>query len=247
MKFLTLTLIIALSANVAWAKGKKSRSSNKTINMSQQFDGLAGNEAIIEKAQALQPTNTMRIVQKREVDRSWRLELSPTFGMVDSGDSYVATSSWGAGLDLHITPRWSIGARYSNYRNEFTKEGRELFDKAAATQANGNNPNFTRPDVDFPDQSVLAVVSWYPIYGKVSWFESAVSQFDFYFLAGAGTMKTSKISSPMYTGGAGVGVWWNSWFTSRAEVRYQSYKDFVYTGERSIDGFIGQIGIGFML
>jgi hypothetical protein len=44
-----------------------------------------------------------------------------------------------------------------------------------------------------------------------------------------------------------MGLWWNSWLSTRLEVRYQAYKDHVYTGDRNINGVVGQIGIGFML
>jgi outer membrane beta-barrel protein len=253
MKLLTLTLALILGAQGAWAQTKAARHQQKSssaraknINMN-EFDSLGSNQDIIEKAQALQPNNSMRIVQKREVDRNWRLELGPSIGMLNGGDAYVSTYSWGAQLDLHITPRWSIGARYASYKNDLTAEGRRAYDGVRA------NNLAVRPDISYPQDSEMAILSWYPIYGKVSWFESAVSQFDLYFLGGGGQIKTkdefsgSSTTGGIYTVGAGMGVWWNSWFTSRLEVRYQSYKDKVYTGERNADGFIGQIGIGFML
>ncbi|MBY0385457.1 outer membrane beta-barrel domain-containing protein, partial [bacterium] len=103
------------------------------------------------------------------------------------------------------------------------------------------------PAIDFPLRSYMAVVNWYPVYGKVSWFESAVSQFDFYLTAGGGQVQLNSGNSPIFTGGIGMGMWVNSWLTSRVEVRYQNYQDRVFTGERNIDAVVMQFGLGFML
>lgn len=249
-KLITLALLVVMAAPGALAQTKK-RSSGapkaaKTINMNQQFDSLGDNQEIIEKARALQPSNTMRIVQKREVDRNWRSELGLNYAYVGGGDSYLQTQSYGANLDLHINPNWSVGLRYNDHKSDFTTEGKRVFQDAADKIANGQT-GFRVPDVDSPDRSYFAVVNWYPIYGKISWLQSAVSQFDFYVLAGAGQMETTKITSNLYTGGAGMGIWWNRYFSSRIEVRYENYKDFVYTGERNVNGIVAQVGIGFML
>lgn len=253
-KYILLAAILFTSAS-AFAKSNKKTSvaknaiskntsvNNKTINMEQQLDSLGSNEEMIYKARALQPNNSMKIVQKRAVDRDLRLELGLNYGYVAGGDTYISTQNLGASLDFHITPRWSLGARYIDSRNEFTSEGQRIYD---AAQNAGNN-NFSVVGVDFPLKTYLAVVNFYPIYGKVSWFESAVSQFDLYLLAGGGQVELNSGSSAVYTGGVGVGVWWNNWFSSRIEARYQNYNDKVASGERSIDSMIFQFGIGFML
>lgn len=255
MKKWIVIMLMVCAATPAFAKAKKSKSSassnktmssNKTINMDTQMESLGSNQDIIDKARALQPNNSMKIVQKRAVDRDLRLELGLNYGYVAGGDTYIQTQNLGASLDFHITPRWSLGARYIDNRNEFTSEGKRVYDIAAAKQAAGDN-SFTVPGVDFPLQTYLAVVNFYPIYGKVSWFESAVSQFDLYILAGGGQMKLNSGNSPVYTGGVGVGMWWNNWFSSRIEARYQRHTDRVIIGERDINSMIFQVGLGFML
>lgn len=248
-----MILITALVfSQIAFAKAKPSRSSsrqtiakNKTINIDQQFGNLGNNEEIINKARALQPNNSMKIVQKRAVDRDLRLELGLNYGYVSGGDTYISTQNLGASVDFHINPRWSIGARYIDSRNEFTSEGARIFSEAQANQLAGNP--YSAVSVDFPLQTYLAVINFYPLYGKVSWFESGVSQFDMYLLAGGGQVELTSGNSAVYTGGVGIGMWWNSWFSSRLEARYQNYKDRVSTGERTIDSVIFQVGIGFLL
>ncbi len=250
-KWIIIAALILTSVNVH-AKTKKyrkssagstsSQSSNKTINMDSQFNSLGSNEAIMEKARALQPNNSMKIVQKRAVDRDLRLELGLNYGYVAGGDTYVQTQNLGAQMDFHINPRWSIGARYIDNRNELNSEAERMYEFAK------NNPGLAvAPSVDYPLQTYLGIINFYPIYGKVSWFESAVSQFDVYLLAGGGQIKLDSGTSPIYTGGVGVGMWWTNRFSSRIEARYQQYRDRIVTGERSIDSMVFQVGIGFML
>lgn len=250
-KWILIAALVLTSVNVhaktkkvrkASAGSSSSQTQNKTINMESQFDGLGSNEAIIEKARALQPNNSMKIVQKRAVDRDLRLELGLNYGYVAGGDTYVQTQNIGASMDFHITPRWSVGARYIDNRNALNSEAERMFEFAK------NNPGSgVAPSVDFPLQTYLGIVNFYPIYGKVSWFESSVSQFDVYLLAGGGQIKLDSGSSPIYTGGLGVGMWWTDRFSSRFEARYQNYKDRILTGERNIDSMVFQVGIGFML
>jgi len=215
---------------------RMSSQKNKTINIDQQFGNLGSDQDILEKAKSLQANNSMKIVQKRAVDRDMRFELGGHYGYVSGGDAYILTQNLGASIDFHINPRWSLGARYMDSRNQLSSEGKNRFDQ-------GTNV----PSIDYPLSSYLGVINFYPLYGKVSWFESGVSQFDFYLLAGAGQVELSSGNSPIYTGGVGMGLWWTSWFSSRIEARYQNYKDRVSTGERSIDSMVFQVGIGFML
>lgn len=248
-QLLILILIAFVAAPSAFAKSKKRHRStkrSKTINMERQFDRLGTNEDIIDKAQALQPNNKMRIVQKREVDRTWRTELGLNYGFVNGGDSYLESRNWGASLDLHINPRWSLGVRYIDNKHALTSEGERVYNDSLAKYQAGN-PNYEFPAVDFPETTLMGVINWYPIYGKVSWFESSVSQFDFYLLAGGGQINLASGSSTILTGGAGMGIWWNSWITSRLEVAYQNYKDRVYTGERTVNAVVLQFGLGLML
>lgn len=241
-----LALIFVAVPGFAKSKSGKrqtvAKAQNKTINMDQQFESLGTNQDIIDKARALQPNNSMKIVQKRAVDRDLRFEIGGMYGYVAGGDTYITTQNLGVNLDFHINPRWSIGARYVDSRNELTAEGKRVYDKQAA-----GDPSFSVPGVDFPLSTTLAVVNFYPIYGKVSWFESSVSQFDMYLLAGGGQIELGSGKTAVYTGGVGMGVWWNNRFSSRLEARYQNYTDRVSSGERNIDSFIMQVGIGFML
>lgn len=212
-------------------------------SMLKDLDSLGSNKAIAERAKAIDGRNRVRIVQNRTVDRRLRLEVAMSYDQVAGGDTYLNSNNLGVMADFHITPRWSIGARYYDTRNSLTDEGKRQFEMAES------NSMARKPEVDLPYSSTLGVISFYPLYGKLNFFDIGVTQFDVYMMAGYGQMKLQSGSSPTWTAGAGVGIWWSQHITSRLEARYQSYEDHLQlngvTREQNITAI--SAAIGFML
>ncbi|NJM09819.1 MAG: outer membrane beta-barrel domain-containing protein [Bdellovibrionaceae bacterium] len=238
MKRFTLILLGLLAFN-AWSD-----------ELTGKMDALGANKDLMRKARAIDPQNRIRVVQNREVDRYYRFELGLNYGMATGGDPYVNTDILGGQLDFHITPRWSLGARYYNSNNKLNAEGKKVFDAAERENAAGNN-NFRRPGVDYAKDTWLAIGNWYPIYGKMNLFDATVAQFDIYFLGGAGQVNLSSGTAPIYTAGAGFGVWFTQHFASRLEARWQGYQDKVWDGfeskSRSIDQTMLSATVSFLL
>jgi outer membrane immunogenic protein len=211
-----------------------------------RLNSLGGNDALIKKAQSLDPDNKVRIVQNRSVDRNWRLELGINYGINSGGDPYVSTQNLGGSLDLHVNPSWSIGVRHMNHYNKLTPEGQRIYDDAKENQA--TDGRYAINAIDYPLESTMGVVSFYPLYGKLNMFDMGVAQFDLYMLAGAGEVKLESSGSvPSWTAGGGVGLWLSKHFTSRLEVRYQNYQDEIYSGKRDMDIVVSTFSIGFLL
>lgn len=217
MKRVTLVLLSMLALN-SWAD-----------DLSGKMNALGANKDLMKKAKAIDPHNRVRVVQNRDVDRNYRLEVGVTYGAAEGGDPYVNTSVLGGQLDFHITPRWSLGARYYNSQNTLTKEGEQVFADAEARNQAGDT-SFRRPGVDYAKDTWLAVINWYPIYGKMNLFDAGISQFDIYFLGGAGQVSLGSGQAATYTAGGGVGIWFTQHFASRLEARWQGYTDQVYDG-----------------
>lgn len=211
------------------------------------WNSLGSSQSILQKAKALDSENKVRVVQKRAVDRDFRLEVSTHYGLINGGDSYVKTQAGGVQLEFHINPQWSVGFRYDSYMNALTPEGEKVSNEAAAAISQGNTT--TLPEINFPVNSQLGTVSWYPIYGKLNIFDQAVSQFDVYVMAGAGSIKLdSDERSSLLTMGSGVGLWLTQHITTRFEVRYQTYKDKkIYASDPQMNLMSLQFGIGFLL
>lgn len=238
---MVLVSLSVLATPVVEAKSKKV----KEVNVSQDIDTLGGNTKLMEMAETIKSKSRSRIVQDRIVDRNNALELGVSFGGVFGGDSYLNTQSVGVNVDFHITPRWSIGARYYDYGSSLTPEGQRIFDEARAAYQAGGRANIV--DIDTPQNAAMAVLNWYPIYGKTSFLDMGVSQFDIYLLAGGGNMTLSSGNSGLLTAGAGVGAWLGKHMTARLELRYQNYQDNIVTGSRNLDTLVGTFGLGWIL
>ena len=179
-------LLLAIFVTNAWA----------AEDLTGKMNALGANKELMKKAKAIDPHNRIRVVQNREVDRHMRLEIGVNYGMAAGGDPYFATNVMGGQLDFHITPRFSLGARYIINQNSLNSEGKKVFE-AAEVEAHNGNTNFRRPGTDFAKDEWLAIGNWYPIYGKVNWFDAGISQFDVYLLGGAGRISRSSGSAPV--------------------------------------------------
>lgn len=236
MKRLSLILLSLLTIN-AWAqKG----------DLTSEMDALGANKDLMKKARAIDPENRIRVVQNRDVDRRFRLELGVNAALVEGGDAYTNTTTLGGNLDFHITPRWSVGARYVNYSNSATAEGKRVFEAAA------KDPNQRFPGWDYAKNAWLGVLNWYPIYGKLNMFDLGISQFDIYFLGGAGQVFLGSGTEMIYTAGGGAGVWLTQHFAMRLEARWQGYTDHPQNGtggtvDRNINETVLGVSFGFLL
>ncbi len=205
------------------------------------FDTLGGNDVLLEKAKALNPDATISIVQDRVVSRRRRVEIAPEFSTVMGGDSYNKTSEMGLNAQYHFTPRWSIGAKYSFASNSISPEGEYLLQDTSATG------KAQIPDIDYPKSQMLALINWYPIYGKMNLLDKGVAHFDIYLLGGAGNVELRSGSKSTYTAGGGVGIWWSQHLTTRAELRYQTYNAKRYDRETPMNLTIAGLQIGYLL
>lgn len=243
LKLLSLSLIVvSFIASPAMANSAKSA---KKATLADDIDSLGGNKELAEMAQNIKSQTRTRVVQDRIVERRNRLEFGMAYGSTFGGDSYVKTQSLGLAVDYHITPRWSLGARYFDFGNSLTDEGARIFDQARKNYEAGGRAYAV--DIDYPENAAIAVVNWYPIYGKTSFLDMGVTQFDLYLLAGGGQMTLSSGTTGLITAGAGVGAWITKNLTARAEMRYQTYKDQPVTGSRTLDTVVGSLGLGWML
>jgi outer membrane beta-barrel protein len=246
LNLLSLALIAcSLVASPAGASSSKNQNTAKQINASEDIDTLGGNKELMEMAQKVRSTSRSRIVQERIVDRNHTLEFGLSYGSVFGGDAYQKTQSLGVAVDYLITPRWSLGARYYDFGNSLTNEGKRIFDEARTAYNAGGRATIV--DIDSPQNAAMAVVNWYPIYGKTSFLDMGITQFDVYLLAGGGNMTLTSGNTSLLTAGLGLGAWLSKHVSARAEIRYQKYEDQLVTGSRSLDTTVGSLGLGWIL
>ncbi len=247
----TLLTIPAVLLLISWteissAAKQATPRKNAQINVSEDVDTLGGNEDLIKMAQSLKSRTRARIVQDRIVDRRNKIEFALSYGGVLGGDSYLQTQSIGFAANYHFTPRWSLGVQYSDFTSNLSPEGKRVFSQYRAQSAAGGTPAYA-VDVDYPINSTMAVINWYPIYGKTSFLDMGITQFDLYLIGGAGQMQLSTGPTPLLSVGVGVGAWLSQHLSLRAEIKYQTYRDQPITGARNLNTGSANVGMGWIL
>lgn len=248
----TMTLILSLLAGFAAQASEVPAETPAPVatpvGIEQEFDGLGGNRILLEKAKALNPETRQTIVQERMVPRRHRLEISPEYSGTFAGDTYSRTQSLGLNLNYHFTPHWSVGVKYNHSFNRLTPEGEKMMNDAYNDYL--NNPTSTSrlvPDMDYQKSETLALLSWYPIYGKMNVLDMGVVHFDLYTVAGAGQVELASGRASTATGGLGVGMWLTPNWSSRLEVRYQTHDAQYLDGEKKLDLAVGSFQMGWLL
>jgi outer membrane immunogenic protein len=243
MKYFSL---ITLSLLVSFSQTGFAANKNAQINVSEDVDTLGGNEDLIKMAQSLKSRTRARIVQDRIVDRKNKIEFALSYGGVIGGDSYIQTQALGLTANYHLTPRWSFGLQYTDFTNNLSPEGKRVFKQYREALAAGGTPAYA-VDVDYPLSTQMAVINWYPIYGKTSFLDMGITQFDLYLIAGAGQIELSSGAAPIYSAGLGIGAWLSQHLSMRAEFKYQTYRDQPVTGPRDLNTGAVNLGMGWIL
>lgn len=215
----------------------------------QELDSFGGNQALYEKARALNPEIDNNVVQNRFVERSNRFEIAPEFsGIANGGDAYNRTTNAGLNVHYHINPSWSVGAKYNYSFNALTPEGKEMVERADSAAANDpKSPNYLYPQVVYQKSEMLGFVNWYPIVGKLSFGKYGVAHFDTYLTAGYGQIELSNGSSPVASLGVGMGFWLGRNLTTRVEYRGEQYTAEYYSKTESMLTGVASVQMGWML
>lgn len=225
LKLIFVALLIGSAAQAAPAPAQAPAPAKEVGDVMSDFDKLGGNEVLLEKAKALQPETQVTIVQDRLVKRNIRFEFMPEFIAVVGGDPYTETKGIGLSTQFHINPHLSFGVKYSQFGNKLSKEAENMI--SGTSNALGRA---IVPDIDYASDQVLGVVNFYPFYGKMNVF-NRIAHFDVYALLGGGNTTLASGAKRTLTGGGGVGFWITNHFTARWELRYQTYKSQLKTGE----------------
>lgn len=202
------------------------------------FDSLGGNKDLLEQAKELRPDKEIKIVQDRIVQRRRRFELYPEFSMVVGGNSYLETNSVGLAGQYHFNSHWSTGVRYDYFGNGLTKEGKNMID---------SDPRRLVPEVDSPKYQYLALLNWYPIYGKMNLYELGIVYFDLYLLGAYGQIALESGTTGTYQLGGGMGFWFSQHLSSRIEAKYQTYTAQGLAGDKSLDLTVLSLSLGYLL
>ncbi len=218
-----------------------------SADIMEDFDSLGGNDVLLDKAKALNPDAEIRVVQDRIVPRRWRHEFNLGYSNFIGGDSLLNTQSVNFDYHIHITPRWSIGAKYFKTYNGLSSEGEALVGNGGQLKDRIKDDETIIPELDQPSQGYMGVLSWYPMYGKINMANLGILHFDAYFSLGYGMMDLESGQSDSYSIGGGLGFWISQHLTSRIEIRQQFYDTVRFTGKQNMNMTIATFSMGYML
>ncbi len=230
-----------------FAKISLAANSAPSSPLKKEFQTLGDNKEVIERVKNMDNQQKIRVVQNRLVSRTNRIELAVDYGALFGADTYVKTSNFGAQLQYHLTPQWSFGVEFHKSYNKLTAEGQKQYDLAYTSQQQNSASTQRFAGVDFPLETQMATVSFYPIYGKMNLFDSAIAQFDLYTLFGYGKKKLNSGDTNVLAAGLGIGVWLNNYFTTRLEIRYENYKDLLNIEPRAQDSITAIASVGILV
>lgn len=235
-----IIIMLALSFSaVSHAAKKKSykRDPLKSLN------SLGADEQILDKVKSYKSKEKIKVIQRRAVRRSNRLEFGVNYGVFSGGDPYTNSNAFGGQIDYHFNPQFSVGLRMNKYTNYLNAEGKNVMDFSV------NNPSAVASTFDLDNilSSQTVSLNWYPVYGKMNLFDWKVAQFDFYFLVEGGQMKLESGDSTTMAYGGGLGVWLAQNISTRMEVKYQTYSDVVISGSRDQEMLSINFALGFLL
>lgn len=216
-------------------------------DLKNEFSTLGDNRDVVERVKNMDTHQKVRVVQNRLVDRNHRIEIAGNYAFNGGGDSYVKTQNVGALLEYHINPRWSLGVQYQKSYNTLTPEGENRLETALADQTVNKGSTMKYPAVDYPLETQLATISYYPIYGKMNLFDTGIAQFDVYVQLGYGKMNLFSGTSDVLSVGMGSGVWLTQRITTRIEGRYQQYEDLLKTDRRKQSSFQAVASLGILV
>lgn len=225
-----------------------------SADVMEDFSTLGGNDVLLERAQRLNPEQTIEIVQDRVVNRRNRSEIALDASAHVGGDAYTSTQGLGLMYQYHFSPRFSLGVKGAYYFNSLRDEGRYVIDKALEAEAAASDKTKEElkslgliPELDWPKYSYYLVGNYYPIYGKMNIFNAAIAQYDVYALAGVGQVELRHGPSPAYTAGMGFGLWMSQHLASRLEVRWETWEAQRLSGKETMNMTALGLTMGYFL
>lgn len=120
------------------------------------------------------------VIRHKVLYRSTRFELAPLVGMT-LNDSYMSNMMAGASLSYHLTNNWGLSLVGAYGVTQFDTELRENTEAVLKQNAPST---LNKTSYSYIQWLVGAEVSYVPIVGKFSLFNSLIANYDFHLIGG---------------------------------------------------------------
>ena len=180
------------------------------------------------------------VYQQNPLMKKGRADLSISSGVSANDQAFIHMNT-GLGLRYHFSQRWSLAATYHKYFRGQTGLEDTL------TQEYG-----IFPERKFRDFYAGLDVAWAPLDGKMLTLESAINQFDVYFILGAGVMQTFTQGlegelRPSGNLGFGSRIYLTGWCSLNVEVRDYIYQESLARKDSIYQDWVMALGVSFFL
>ena len=179
------------------------------------------------------------VIQNRSVDRTLLSEFFVGFSPVVSGSLYSYSGSFDGSYHIHLSPRWSLGVKYSHFLHRLNRDGTESLHQLKRI------PLLLK---HVPTRAYHLQINSYPLYGKFAVGTKAI-HFDVYTSLSFTQQTPREIKRKVPAGSLGLGlvIWWNQHLNSRTELSGQYYS---YTSgglKQSVISTYFNFSLGFLL
>lgn len=176
-----------------------------------------------------------RGVQERVFQKAFRHELSFMGGMYSAdllSSSYLLQGAY----TFHVTEDLGLEASFA-YTRADSRLVRIVENEVGAT--------FIRQDL--PVYVYAAHILWTLAYGKMRWFGSSISRFDFYLALGGGVTDNQTARGLTFSGGFGFKFFVNKWLDFRIDVRDQVLEQQVLGESVIVNNIAATLGLSVFL
>ncbi|MFO0696384.1 MAG: outer membrane beta-barrel domain-containing protein [Polyangiales bacterium] len=176
-----------------------------------------------------------RGVEERLFRKAMRHELSIM------GGGYMADllSSWwlaSGAYTFHVTESIGLEASFG-----FTRAKSDVLRTVEADLGT------TLVRIDTPVFLYMGHLLWSMAYGKMRWFGGRISRFDLYLALGGGVTDNQTAAGLTFSGGLGLKLYFNSWFSMRFDVRNQVLSQELLGRSQIVDNLAVTLGLSVFL
>lgn len=226
MKKLISFVILLSCVNAFSAEEKKSDLEKKLDSLSIPSD----------KVTPLVTTENLYVINDRYSSLYRRHEFSFMGAKNFNADSHLETEQLSVSYRMHLNSRWSFGARYTEFYNELSASGKQLYEDKSLL-----------PDSDYALKSNEAFVNFNTVYGKLRLTKDTIVYFDQYIALGYGTIALARGEVPQYTIDLGFSFWVGKHLSARTGVKNELYTQKKLNGKTNVNNMMGYFEIGYLL
>ena len=150
-------------------------------------------------------------------------------------DSHMDTKQFFATARYHIDSKWGIGIRHSQYNNQLTAAGNQLFKDSQLL-----------PDSDFAIKSTEIFGTYHGLYGKLRVNTEQVVYFDQYMTLGYGDVELASGTAKTMSVDLGVAFWIGKHMSSRFGIKNDFYTQKKISGSADAYNAMGYIEFGYL-